>query len=106
MSFGTLYSYIVRAPIPAHHDPQIAADSQQGNTRTTSLLAIAAENNLSIQLIETNPHKSTPESYLALNPLGKIPTFVDSAGFAVSEVLAIAVYCALQRSNLTSRQHS
>ena len=66
---------------------------RQGNTRTTALLAVAKENNLDIKLIETNPHKGVPEPYLKLNPLGKIPTFVGSDGFVLSEVIAIAVYC-------------
>ncbi|KAF3037410.1 hypothetical protein E8E11_004717 [Didymella keratinophila] len=82
MSFGTLYSYI-------------------GNTRTTVLLAIAKENNLDIALIETNPHKGVPASYLKLNPLGKIPTFVGSGDFVLSEVTAIAVYFASQNPRTT-----
>lgn len=68
------------------------APTKQGNTRTTALLAIAKQNNLDIALITTNPHQGVPAAYLALNPLGKIPTFVGTDGLVLSEVLAIAVY--------------
>lgn len=77
MSFGKLYSY-------------------SGNPRTTSLLAVAKENGLDIELVETEPAKGVSTEYLKLNKLGKVPTFEGADGFVLSECIAIAVYLASQ----------
>jgi len=76
MSFGKVYGY-------------------QGNPRTNSLLIIAKENNLNVELVDTQPG-SVPESYKKLNALGKIPTFEGANGYVLSECIAIAVYLASQ----------
>ncbi|KAL6707525.1 elongation factor EF-1 gamma subunit [Coniothyrium glycines] len=77
MSFGKLYSYT-------------------GNPRTTSLLAVAKENGLDIEVVETEPAKGVSTEYLKLNKLGKVPTFEGADGFVLSECIAIAVYLASQ----------
>lgn len=61
------------------------------NARTVGLLAIAKENKLDIELVETQP-RTTTDDYQKINKLGKIPSFVGSDGFILSEVIAIAVY--------------
>lgn len=77
MSFGKLYSY-------------------SGNPRTTSLLAVAKENGLEIEFVDTEPAKGVSADYLKLNKLGKVPTFEGADGFVLSECIAIAVYLASQ----------
>jgi elongation factor 1-gamma len=77
MSFGKLYSYA-------------------GNPRTTALLAVAKENNLDIESVETEPAKGVSTEYLKLNKLGKVPTFEGADGYVLSECIAIAVYLASQ----------
>ncbi|KAF1914762.1 hypothetical protein BDU57DRAFT_558302 [Ampelomyces quisqualis] len=77
MSFGKLYSY-------------------SGNPRTTSLLAVAKENGLDIEFVDTEPAKGVSADYLKLNKLGKVPTFEGADGFVLSECIAIAVYLASQ----------
>lgn len=56
------------------------------------LLAIAKENGLDVELVNTVPGEGVSEEYLKLNTLGKIPTFVGANGFVLSEVIAIAIY--------------
>jgi len=76
MSFGKLYSYA-------------------GNPRTTSLLAVAKENGLDLEFVETQPSEASAE-YLKLNKLGKVPTFEGADGYVLSESIAIAVYLTSQ----------
>lgn len=57
------------------------------------LLAIAKENNLDIEFIETEPAKGLSAEYKKLNPLGRVPTFEAPNGWVLSEVIAIAIYC-------------
>ncbi|KAJ4288659.1 elongation factor EF-1 gamma subunit [Kalmusia sp. IMI 367209] len=77
MSFGKLYSY-------------------SGNPRTTSLLAVAKENALDLEFVETVPANGVSTEYLKLNKLGKVPTFEGADGFVLSEAIAIAVYLTSQ----------
>lgn len=65
----------------------------QGNPRTTALLAVAKENSLDIESVETEPAKGVSTEYLKLNKLGKVPTFEGADGYVLSECIAIAVYC-------------
>ncbi|KAL9623342.1 MAG: hypothetical protein Q9160_002449 [Pyrenula sp. 1 TL-2023] len=81
MSFGKLYSY-------------------KGNSRTTALLAIAKENKLDIELVNTQPPDVSVD-YLKYNPLGRIPTFVGSNGFVLTECIAIAIYFTSQNEKTT-----
>ena len=65
----------------------------QDNTRTKALLAVAKENKLDVELVETTPPENDPTGYLKLNPLNKIPTFEGANGFILTECIAIAIYC-------------
>ena len=73
MSFGKLYGF-------------------PDNARSVVLRAVAKENNLDIELVETRP-PNVDTDYLKLNPLGRIPTFVSPNGFILTESIAIAIYC-------------
>lgn len=64
------------------------------------LLAIAKENNLDIEFVETDPSKGLSAEYKALNPLGRVPTFEAPNGWILSEVIAIAIYCKYINSSL------
>ena len=64
---------------------------EKDNARSTALLAVAKEYNLDIELVETRPPNVTAD-YLKLNPLGRVPTFVGSNGFVLTESIAIAIY--------------
>lgn len=57
------------------------------------LRAIAKENNLDIENVETNPGEGLSAEYKKLNPLGRVPTFEAPNGWVLSEVIAIAIYC-------------
>jgi elongation factor 1-gamma len=62
-----------------------------GNARTTAIKVVAKANNLDLEFVEhTFPIEDT--NYLLLNHLGKIPTFVGSDGYILSECIAIAIY--------------
>ena len=65
---------------------------RQGNPRTTSLLAVAKENGLDIEFVDTEPAKGVSTDYLKINKLGKVPTFEGADGFVLTECIAIAVY--------------
>ena len=56
------------------------------------LLVLAKENKLDIEIVETKPPVTDPE-YAKINLLKKIPTFVGSNGYILSETMAIAIYC-------------
>ena len=71
-------------------EPELTA--HQGNPRTTSLLAVAKENGLDIEFVDTEPAKGVSTDYLKINKLGKVPTFEGADGFVLSETIAIAVY--------------
>ena len=64
----------------------------QENARSTALLAVAKENKLDIELVETKT-PITDIEYIKLNPLGRVPTFVGANGFILTESMAIAIYC-------------
>ncbi|KAF8472435.1 elongation factor EF-1 gamma subunit [Kalaharituber pfeilii] len=80
MSFGKIYGF-------------------KENPRTRILLVIAKENGLDIELVETYP--PGPEEYAKVNPLRKIPTFVGSNGFVLTECIAIAIYLVSQNEKTT-----
>ena len=47
---------------------------------------------LDVKLVHIDGSEDADPSYLALNPLGKIPTFVDGDGFVLTECCAILTY--------------
>lgn len=61
------------------------------------LLAVAKANDLDIELVETRPPNTSAE-YQLLNPLNRVPTFVGSDGFYLTESIAIAIYCEYKRT--------
>jgi elongation factor 1-gamma len=56
------------------------------------LLAVAKENNLDIELVETKTPVEDIE-YRKINPLNRVPSFVGANGFILCESMAIAIYC-------------
>jgi len=70
------------------------------NARTTALLAVAKENKLDVELVETKTPVTDTE-YLKLNPLGRVPTFVGANDFVLTESMAIAIYFASQNDKTT-----
>lgn len=82
MSFGKLYGFT-------------------GNARTTVLLAIAKENKLDIEFVDTNPGNGVSAEYQKLNPLKKVPTFQAPNGWVLTEVIAIAIYFTSQNEKTT-----
>jgi elongation factor 1-gamma len=53
---------------------------------------VAKANKLDLETVETETGSKAPADYLKLNKLGKIPTFVGSDGYVLSECIAIAIY--------------
>jgi len=47
---------------------------------------------LDVELVHIDSSEDADPRYLALNPLGKIPTFVDRDGFVLTECCAILNY--------------
>lgn len=65
--------------------------SSQGNPRSTAIRAVAKANNLELEEVETDT-KNPTEDFLKANPLHKVPTFVGTDGFVLTECIAIAIY--------------
>ncbi|PGH06648.1 elongation factor 1-gamma [Blastomyces parvus] len=80
MAFGTLYG---------------SAD----NPRTTACRVAAKANDLEVKLVEKS--SVNPAEYEKYNPQNKIPTFVSSNGFVLTECIAIAIYLASQDEKTT-----
>jgi glutathione S-transferase len=93
MSFGKLYGFKVCSFEPGTAEIYPAnLFIPQENARTTALLAVAKENKLDIEFVETKTPVTDTE-YLKLNPLAQVPTFVGPNGFILTESIAIAIYC-------------
>ena len=71
-SFGKLYTYA-------------------GNARSTAIKAVAAANNVELELVTVDTSNPDAE-YLKINKLGKVPTFVGADGYVLHEAIAIAIY--------------
>lgn len=69
------------------------------NPRTIPLRVVAKANNLEVEFEKVEFPVS--EDYLKINPVGKIPAFVGSNGFILTECIAIAVYFASQNEKTT-----
>jgi elongation factor 1-gamma len=67
-------------------------------------LAVAKENKLDVELVETKPPVKDIE-YFKLNPLGRVPTFVGANGYILTETMAIAVYCTSNSNLVSVRPH-
>lgn len=68
------------------------------NSRSIAIKAIAKAYGLELDIVHATLGNPTPE-HLAVNKLGRIPTFVDEEGFVLSECMAVALYCTLQASS-------
>jgi glutathione S-transferase len=62
------------------------------NTRSEAIKLVAKANKLELDVKETVTGASAPADYLKYNSLGKIPTFVGSDGYVLTECIAIAIY--------------
>lgn len=65
-------------------------------------LALAKENNLDIEFVET-PTPVESLEYRKLNPLGRVPTFEAANGWVLTECIAISIYCTLHHHLLHSK---
>ena len=63
----------------------------QRNPRTVGILAVAKANKIDLDVVTVDT-ANPPAEYLAYNKLGKVPTFVGSDGYVLSECIAIAIY--------------
>jgi elongation factor 1-gamma len=79
--------------------------SSKGNGRSTAILAVAKANNIELEVIETDPVKGVPKEYLAINQLGKIPSFVGADGYVLTECIAIAIYSTTPRPHVPPPPH-
>ncbi|KAL4944985.1 hypothetical protein BDV06DRAFT_219792 [Aspergillus oleicola] len=82
MSFGVLYT-------------------RPFNPRSLAILAVAKVSNLDLEVKTITSSKDASSEYLELNPLGKIPTFVGTDGFFLTESIAIAIYVTSQNESTT-----
>jgi elongation factor 1-gamma len=64
----------------------------QDNSRGTAIRVVAAANKLDLELVETETSEKASAEYLKYNKLGKIPTFVGTDGYVLTEAIAIAIY--------------
>ncbi|KAK5630693.1 hypothetical protein RRF57_006408 [Xylaria bambusicola] len=72
----------------------------QLNPRTTAILAVAKANGLELEVVEVDPAKPSDE-LLKANKLGKVPTFIGSDGYVLSETIAINIYITSQNEKTT-----
>lgn len=63
----------------------------QRNPRTTAILAVAKANGLDLETVEVDTKNPTP-AFLEANPLSKVPAFVGTDGYVLTESMAIAIY--------------
>ncbi|KAI1662954.1 eEF1-gamma domain-containing protein [Daldinia decipiens] len=70
------------------------------NPRSTAILAVAKANGLDLDIVEADTVNPSPE-FLKANPLAKIPTFVGSDGYTLTECMAIAIYITSQNEKTT-----
>ncbi|KAL8958838.1 MAG: hypothetical protein Q9193_004181 [Seirophora villosa] len=82
MSFGKLYT-------------------SAGNPRSTAIRAVAKENKLDLEIVQTVPQEGVSQDYLKINHLGRIPSFVGTDGYTLTESMAIAIYFTSQNEKTT-----
>ena len=62
-------------------------------TRVWRSLAAAKVGGLELEFVKTLPRQDTSKpEFLAINPYGKVPAFVGSDGFVLTESRAISLY--------------
>ena len=92
MSFGKLYTFEVYFTNRLIY-LSILAYIPQGNARSTAIRAVAKENKLDVEVVNTTEEQRATTDYHKLNKLGKVPTFVGADGYELTEAIAIAIYC-------------
>ncbi|OBT57977.1 hypothetical protein VE04_00950 [Pseudogymnoascus sp. 24MN13] len=75
--------------------------TSEGNPRSTAIKAVALANNIELEIVNEDPKQGVSDEYLKTNALGKIPTFVGTDGFVLSECIAIAIYITSQNEKTT-----
>ncbi|GAP87638.2 putative elongation factor 1-gamma protein [Rosellinia necatrix] len=70
------------------------------NPRTTAILAVAKANGLELETVEVDAANPSAE-LLEHNKLGKVPTFVGSDGYSLTETIAISIYITSQNEKTT-----
>lgn len=71
------------------------------NPRSNPIKVVAKANNLDLEVVETATGANAPADLLKANKLGKVPTFVGSDGYILSEAVAIAIYVTSQNEKTT-----
>jgi glutathione S-transferase len=61
------------------------------------LLALAKENKLDIELVDTRTPTNSAD-YIKLHALDRVPTYQSADGWVLTESIAIAIYCEYRRS--------
>ncbi|KPI37668.1 Elongation factor 1-gamma 2 [Cyphellophora attinorum] len=79
MSFGKLYGF-------------------SDNARSVVLLALAKENKLDIELVDTRTPTNSAD-YIKLHALDRVPTYQSADGWVLTESIAIAIYFASQNES-------
>ncbi|RYP07999.1 hypothetical protein DL764_002145 [Monosporascus ibericus] len=74
--------------------------TKERNPRTTAILAVAKANGLDLDVVEVDTTNPPPE-FLQANPLSKVPTFVGTDGYVLTECIAIAIYITSQNEKTT-----
>ncbi|KAI0144800.1 hypothetical protein BJ166DRAFT_539079 [Pestalotiopsis sp. NC0098] len=74
--------------------------TKERNPRTTAILAVAKANGLDIETVVVDTVNPTPE-FLKVNPLSKVPVFVGTDGYVLTESIAIAIYLTSQNEKTT-----
>ncbi|KAI1839531.1 hypothetical protein JX265_013619 [Neoarthrinium moseri] len=90
MSFGKIFTKELANSLPP----------PQRNPRTTAILAVAKANGLDLETVVVDTTKPTPE-FLKYNPLSKVPVFVGTDGYVLTESIAIAIYLTSQNEKTT-----
>lgn len=74
--------------------------TKERNPRTTAILAVAKANGLDLETVEVDTKNPTP-AFLEANPLSKVPAFVGTDGYVLTETMAIAIYLTSQNEKTT-----
>ncbi|KAK9775576.1 hypothetical protein AB5N19_04692 [Seiridium cardinale] len=74
--------------------------TKERNPRTTAILAVAKANGLDIETEVVDTVNPTPD-FLKHNPLSKVPVFVGTDGYVLTESIAIAIYLTSQNEKTT-----
>ncbi|KAI0472060.1 eEF1-gamma domain-containing protein [Xylariaceae sp. FL0804] len=74
--------------------------TREANSRTTAILAVAKAYGLELDIVEADTANPSPE-FLKVNPMSRIPAFVGSDGYTLTECMAISIYITSQNEKTT-----